>query len=190
MLATTVNRLLKNISVFALMTLPVHANAGLLSNIETETANTAEEILEVLMPIANYDPSVVQVRVINDGIKVFEGIDKDLEIDMSGFKDDANILKYLNAKDGDILLSVPVEVTLNSDHISKFKSKLSDLADVSETVDGSSNNRITELPVVHFDIGSIKGNPRTELWSRQSVYLDPSDAAHFFLYRLYLLFRV
>jgi hypothetical protein len=173
MLASTIKRLLTKMSIFAFMTTPFHASAGLLSNIETETTNTAEEILEVLMPIASYDPSVVQIRVINDGIKVFEGIDKDLESNfLPNIVDDANISKYLNAKDGEILLSVPVEVTLNSDHISNLKNKLSDLADVSETVDGSSNNRITKNPVVWFEIGSIKGNPRTELFRQDNKVGD------------------
>ena len=145
-----------------------NANAQLLSNLQTDDKNTAEEILEVLLPIVTYDPNAVNVRVIEEDINIFKGIDEDLKTEFSSSLDDAEIYKWLNAKDGEILLSVPVEVTINEGHLNLLEETLKNTANNSQPVekDNNSNDKNSSRgfgigqDTVYFYIGSIKGTPR------------------------------
>jgi hypothetical protein len=144
-----------------------NVNAQLLSNLQTDDKNTAEEILKVLLPIATYDPSIVIPTVNEKGIKIFKGIDDDLKTEYSDTLDDKKIYKHLNAKDSETLLYIPVAVTIQPTHLDKFKKTLEELASSSHVIDGSDQDQgkysITGKNTVHFYSGAVKGMPRTQI---------------------------
>jgi len=136
---------------------------GLLDELLVDEENTSSQIYELIKPILLYDPEVVKITVLKD-LKVFKGIYDGFEKPIKN--DDRQIYKWLNAKSGDILLKVNVQVNLDQNYVSEIKSKLAELADVSEPMDGSSCKRC-KLPdpnAVKFYIGAIKGNGRTQVY--------------------------
>jgi len=153
---------------------------GLLDELSVDEENTSLQIYEQIKPILLYDPEVVKITVLED-LKVFKGIYDGFEKPINN--DDRQIYKWLNAKSGDILLKVNVQVNLDQNYVSEIKSKLAELADVSEPMDGSSCKRckFPDPNAVKFYIGAIKGNDRTQ------VYLEQKDATEVMLESHYAL---
>jgi len=139
---------------------------GLLNKLSVDEGNTSLQIYELIKPILLYDPEVVKVTVLED-LKVFTG---------NHGRDDKQIYKWLNAKSGEIFLKVNVQVNLDQNYVSEIKSKLAELADVSEPMDGSSSSckrcKYPDPSAVKFYVGSIKGNDRTQVYLEQK---DPTE---------------
>jgi TPR repeat protein len=140
------------------------------------------EIYELLKPILLYDTNVVKVSVLDD-IGIFNGINNGIR--GPDDKDDRDIRKWLNAKSGDILLKVNVQVDIAQDYVSKIKEKLSALANLSEPMDGTSCKRCrTEIANSHalkIYVGSIFGNNRKELYLKLENPTENIQESHYAL---------
>jgi len=153
---------------------------GLLNKLSLDEENINLQLYKLIKPILLYDPKVVKVTVLKD-LKVFKGL-------YHGFKkprrsDDKQIYKFLNAKSGEILLKVNVQVNLDRNYVSKIKSKLKKLADLSEPMDGSSCKRCVNRNSnsVKFYIGAIKGNNRTQVYVKQKDGTENIQESHYAL---------
>jgi len=159
---------------FSLITLFIllinyNVNASLLKNVETKEKNILKEIIELLLPISTYDPEIIKIEVNEKGLGVFKSVFENL--DKTGFDpvvDDNNIYKWLNAKEEDILLRIPVRAYINPNHITKIKKSLTKLADFEERINGLTNKRVKWAfkegkGFLKILVGAIKGNPRVKI---------------------------
>ena len=134
----------------------------------------SDRLNELIQPILSYDQNVVEVRVLDD-IKLFDGNDYAFSGHpyAGSLNDDSNIYKWLSAKNDEYLVQLNIQVTIDDNYLNIIKSSLEELSDIAEPLDGSSNSR-GEYPDpygVKFYVGSIKGEPR------KNVYLNQVDGS-------------
>jgi hypothetical protein len=154
---------------FNLLNSNIAIPASLLDQVKgADAVNPTEAIFEELLkPIILYDPKVMKIQVLKD-MEIFKGQDEVYpEIWRNSFADDKDIYDRLSPKDGELLLRFNVQVNISPEHIQKIHETLSSYSKVTEKISETEPKTRLDQPnafPVGFYVGSIKGNPRVQLF--------------------------